>query len=66
MGFNAMKHHRPDDSLDWRVNEEALRGYAEHLLYSAIEEASEWLAGYQIREIFEREMERRYGPNKAA
>jgi hypothetical protein len=56
-----MKHHKPDDAIDWRVNEDHLRGYAEHLIRCAIEEAGEWLAGYQIRQVFEEEMERRYG-----
>lgn len=61
MGIAAVKHHKPDDAIDWRVNEDHLKGYGEHLLRSAIEEASEWLAGYQIREVFEEEMRRRYG-----
>jgi hypothetical protein len=43
------------------VNEDALKGYAEHLIRSAIEEAGEWLAGYEIRKIFKEEMERQYG-----
>jgi hypothetical protein len=61
MGFNPMKHHRPDDPIDWRVNEGHLKGYAEHLIRSAIEEAGEWLTGVEIRNIFKEEMERRYG-----
>ena len=56
-----MKHHKPDEAIDWRVNEDALEGYAEHLIRCAIEEASEWLAGHEIRNVFNEEMERRYG-----
>lgn len=56
-----MKHHRPDDPIDWRVNEGHLKGYAEHLIRSAIEEAGEWLTGVEIRNIFKEEVERRYG-----
>jgi hypothetical protein len=48
------------------VNEDALKGYGEHLIRSAIDEACEWLTGAEIRNIFKEEMERRYGPDKAA
>jgi hypothetical protein len=61
MGIAAMKHHRPDDPLDWRVNEDHLHGYAEYLIRAAIEEASPYLTGVEIIKIFKEEMERRYG-----
>ena len=36
-------------------------GYGEHLIRSAIEEASPYMTGAEIRNIFKEEMERRYG-----
>ena len=59
-----MNAHKPADPIDWRVNEDALKGYGEHLIRSAIDEAGEWLTGAEIRNIFKEEMERRYGPDK--
>jgi hypothetical protein len=61
MGFNAMKHHNPDPNWNLSSNYHAMQSYAEYLIRAAIEEASPYLKGAEIRNIFKEEMERRYG-----